>query len=222
MRFWATYLLCFLAIALSAQTPEVIDSTKIDSAAIQPIQEKQSVVRKRNEDHSPKKAAMLSAIVPGLGQVYNRKYWKVPLVYGILGGVGYLAYNNTRYYKFWHDGLIIKNAISNGQKTSADFMYFATTHKYRNIATNLDADELYSLTEAQFQTANDDFRRNRDLSFFFLGLLYMCNILDATVDGHLYNFNVSDDLSLHVQPTYISSYSYFSAPSMGLSVMAKF
>ena len=165
---------------------------------------------------------MLSAIVPGLGQVYNRKYWKVPLVYGILGGVGYLAYNNTRYYKFWHDGLIIKNAISNGQKTSTDFLYYANNHKYKSFSTDLDADELNSLSEAQFQTANDDFRRNRDLSFFFLGILYMCNVLDATVDGHLYNFDVSNDLSLHVQPTYISSYSYFSAPSMGLSIMATF
>jgi len=222
VRFWATYLLCFLSLALSAQTPEVKDSLKIDSAAAQPIIEKQSVVRKRNEDHSPKKAAMLSAIVPGLGQVYNRKYWKVPLVYGILGGVGYLAYNNTRYYKFWHDGLIIKNAISNGQKTSTDFLYYANNHKYKSFSTDLDADELNSLNEAQFQTANDDFRRNRDLSFFFLGILYMCNVLDATVDGHLYNFDVSNDLSLHVQPTYISSYSYFSAPSMGLSIMATF
>jgi len=222
VRFWATYLLCFLSLALSAQTPEVKDSLKIDSAAAQPIIEKQSVVRKRNEDHSPKKAAMLSAIVPGLGQVYNRKYWKVPIVYGVLGGVSYLAYRNVRYYQFWHDGLIIKNAISNGQKTSTDFLYYANNHKYKSFSTDLDADELNSLSEAQFQTANDDFRRNRDLSFFFLGILYMCNVLDATVDGHLYNFDVSNDLSLHVQPTYISSYSYFSAPSMGLSIMATF
>ncbi len=101
-------------------------------------------------------------------------------------------------------------------------MHFATTHKYRNIATNLDADELSLLSETQFQTENDTYRRNRDLSFFFLGILYMCNVLDATVDGHLYNFNVSDDLSFHVQPTYISSLSYYSAPGMGLSIMAKF
>jgi hypothetical protein len=222
VRFWATYLLCFLSIALSAQTTIDTDSTKTDTTAIQPLQENQSVVRKRNEDHSPKKAAMLSAIVPGLGQVYNRKYWKVPIVYGILGGVSYLAYNNTRYYKFWHDGLIIKNAITNGQKTNADFMHFATTHKYRNIATNLDADELSLLSEAQFQTENDSYRRNRDLSFFFLGILYMCNVLDATVDGHLYNFNVSDDLSFHLQPTYISSFSYYNSPGMGLSISAKF
>jgi Family of unknown function (DUF5683) len=101
-------------------------------------------------------------------------------------------------------------------------MYFATTHKYRNIATNLDADELSLWSEAEFQTENDSYRRNRDLSFFFLGILYMCNVLDATVDGHLYNFDVTNDLSLHVQPTYISSYSYYNASGMGVSISAKF
>ena len=184
-------------------------------------EQKKSVVFKKNENHSPKKAGMLSAIVPGLGQIYNRKYWKLPIVYAALGGVGYLAYTNTIYYNFWHDGLIIKNAITNKQKTDADFLNFATTNKYRSMTTSLTPSQLNNESESYFQTQNDYFRRNRDLSFFFLGLLYMANILDATVDGHLYNFDVTNDLSFHLQPTYISSFNQYSS-GLGLSISAKF
>ena len=193
-----------------------------DTIPPQTIAPKKSVVFKKDENHSPKKAGMLSAIVPGLGQVYNRKYWKVPIVYAALGGVGYFAYTNSIYYSFWHDGLIIKNAIANKQKTSADFIAFAENSKYRSKATSLSVSELNSKSEAEFQTQNDYYRRNRDLSFFFMGILYLANVLDATVDGHLYNFDVSDNLSFHIQPTYISTYSFYSAPSMGLSISAKF
>lgn len=184
-------------------------------------EQKKSVVFKKNENHSPKKAGMLSAIVPGLGQIYNRKYWKLPIVYAALGGVGYLAYTNTIYYNFWHDGLIIKNAITNKQKTDADFLNFGTTNKYRSMTTSLTPSQLNNESESYFQTQNDYFRRNRDLSFFFLGLLYMANILDATVDGHLYNFDVTNDLSFHLQPTYISSFNQYSS-GLGLSISAKF
>jgi hypothetical protein len=213
VRFWATYLFCLISLASWASNDTIAPNTNKSS---------KSVVFKRNENHSAKKAGMLSAIVPGLGQVYNRKYWKVPIVYGALGGVGYLAYTNTIYYRFWHDGLIIKNAITNKQKTNADFIAFAQNSKYRTKATTLSVEALSSKSEAEFQAENDYYRRNRDLSFFFMGILYLANILDATVDGHLYNFDVSDNLSFRLQPTYISSYSYNESPRLGLSLTAKF
>lgn len=211
MRFWTTYFFCLLSIAAWASSDTIPSSTKASK----------SVVFKKNENHSAKKAGMLSAIVPGLGQVYNRKYWKVPIVYAALGGVGYLAYTNTQYYRFWHDGLIIKNAINNKQKTNADFIAFAQNSKHRTKATSLSVEALASKSEAEFQTENDYYRRNRDLSFFFMGILYLANVLDATVDGHLYNFDVSNDLSLHIQPTLINS-CYHHNSQVGLRISARF
>jgi hypothetical protein len=128
--------------------------------------------------HSPKKAALMSACLPGLGQVYNKKYWKVPLMYAGFAALGYAFYQNQTKYVKYRDAY--KYRIDNDSMT---------VDKYVGIYSSS------TLFDAQ-----QHYHRNRDLTLIGLGVLYMLNIIDASVDGHLYTFDVSDNLSLNIQP----------------------
>lgn len=127
--------------------------------------------------HSPTKAAIFSAIVPGAGQVYNRKYWKVPIVYAGLGGFGYLLVQNQQLFAKYRDVLILR----------ADST-FTGVDPYAHLSD----DQVYSYRETV--------RRNRDLCFIGMFAIYVLNIVDASVDAHLFTFDVSEDLSLNVVP----------------------
>jgi hypothetical protein len=128
--------------------------------------------------HSPRKATLLSTALPGLGQVYNKKYWKIPIIYGIAGAMTYFIIdNNTQYQQY-------KNAFSirlDGDPTTID--------KYVNTYSDED-----------LRLLKNYYRRNRDLSYIALGMTYLLNIVDAAVDAHLYYFDISDDISLKIQP----------------------
>lgn len=127
--------------------------------------------------HSPNKAALYSAALPGLGQVYNNKYWKIPLL-----GVGavvtgyFINFNNRRYQLFRRS-------------------YFAEIDddpETENLVPRFNADGL--------QRNLEYFRRNRDLLFITAGGIYLLNIVDAHVDAHLFSFDVSDDLAIRYRP----------------------
>lgn len=141
-------------------------------------------VRSQNIDdtttvlHSPKKAAIMSACLPGLGQVYNRKYWKVPVLYAGLGGVGYSIYFNNKYYQSFRKAYIART----------DNLLETTDEYPRYSATNL-------------LDLRNYYRHNLELSVIILSAVYILNIVDASVDAHLYDFDISDDLSLRVQPS---------------------
>jgi len=129
----------------------------------------QAKVRK----HSPKLAGTLSAVIPGAGQLYNAKYWKLPLVYGALGGIAYLVTDNNRIYKNYRD--VIRFRTGN----------------------NPDGIDLYpDYSTEQLVLLQDQARRNRDLFIIGGTLVYMLQIVDAIVDAHLKTFDVSDDLSV--------------------------
>jgi Family of unknown function (DUF5683) len=128
---------------------------------------------------SPKRAAMLSAVLPGLGQIYNRKYWKVPLLYAGAALMGYyIGFNNKQYYLFKNAYILRKNG-DQSEKT-----FYSRFNDPQALSLN-----------------RDYFRRNRDLLIILCGMLYILNIADATVDAHLMNFNVSDDVNLAVVPS---------------------
>jgi hypothetical protein len=120
---------------------------------------------------APSKAAFYSAVVPGLGQVYNKKYWKVPLVYGALGTTIYFYLSNNKKYHLYRD------AYKRRLEGFNDDAY-----------TYLDNDRLIS--------AQKFYQKNRDLSAILTALFYILNIVDANVDAHLMQFNVSDKLTL--------------------------
>lgn len=128
-------------------------------------------------EHSPLKATMLSATLPGLGQIYNGKYWKVPIIYAAYGGVAYaLNFNNTNYQRFRRAWVARVDGNPN------------TTDEFPRIATD------------RLLRATNYYRRNLELTYIVAAAVYVLNILDATVDAHLLDFDVGDDLSMKLSP----------------------
>lgn len=153
------------------------------------------------EPHSAHKATIYSLVLPGLGQAYNRKYWKIPVIYAGFGAMIYfIADNRSEYKKFSAAYDYIEEY---GNTTSDD----GTTTPPDDGTTLPDEDipeppneyaELYSST--QLKSARDLYRRNLDFSYILTGLWYLLNVVDASVDAHLFEFEVNDNLTLRVEP----------------------
>lgn len=135
--------------------------------------------------HSPKTAAIRSAILPGLGQIYNKKYWKLPIVYGALGLSGGIFIYNLGYYRDTRFAYTVKyNMRVNG----------TDSNQYVNIKANLKP-----LSEESLRFYRNQFRRDIDYSALVFIVLWGLNVVDAAVDAHLKPFDVSPDLSLHLR-----------------------
>lgn len=121
---------------------------------------------------APAKAAFYSAILPGLGQAYNKKYWKIPIVYGAIGtGVYAYAWNNKKYHQF--------------------------RDAYKRRLAGYNDDEFNKVYDNNRLISGQKFyQKNRDLSLLITVGLYILNIVDANVDAHLIQFNVNDNLSV--------------------------
>ena len=132
-----------------------------------------------HDPHSVKRAALYSAILPGLGQAYNGKYWKIPIVYAAIGTSGYFIY-------YWYD-------FYDELRTA----YLARTD---SDPETIDALYAYIPSDEILLQYVDNTKRYSDLLVVVTSVVYILNIVDAVVDAHLYDFNVSDDLSLHIQP----------------------
>jgi len=161
------------------------------------------VRRERNDEfHSPRKAALYSAVMPGLGQIYNRKYWKVPLVYAGYATLGYFVYFNSTHYVTYRDAYI--DFTDNNPGTTSYFSIIS-----RDIDPSVYDKELYPNTynkedydwmEQQLKDYMNFYKRNRDLSLIGMAGWYVLTILDAVVDAQLFHFDIDPDLSLHVIP----------------------
>ncbi len=148
------------------ETKKEASVLKVENATV--VEEKKVI-----DPLSPSKAAFYSAILPGLGQAYNKKYWKIPIVYAAMGtGIYFYVTNNKNYNRY-------RRAY---KRRLAGF----NDDEFQNIVDSNDA-----LIDAQ-----EFYQRNRDLSLLLTVVAYVLNIVDANVDAHLLQFNVSDDLSL--------------------------
>lgn len=126
---------------------------------------------------APAKAAFYSAVLPGLGQAYNKKYWKIPIVYAGMATSVYFAVTNNNKYKDFRD-----------------------EYKRRLNGTANPNDPYYGvISDRRIIDAQRYHQRNRDLSIVITGLIYIINIVDANVDAHLMQFNVDDNLSITPQ-----------------------
>lgn len=142
--------------------------------------------------HSPKKAALRSAILPGWGQIYNRKYWKLPIVYGALGVSGAIFNYNFTWYKRTRFAYKAKFEASQRRTDPITGVSLpADSTNYFKIRADLLPIDMNAL-----RSYRDEFRRNIDYSALFFILMWGLNVVDATVDAHLKPFDVSPDLSL--------------------------
>ena len=150
------------------------------------------------EVHSPKKATLL-ALIPGAGQIYNKKYWKLPIVYSGFAVIGYFAITNRSEYLLYQDAYICK---VNGNENNLNTHYDTSQDAYVcNVNDKTCNDLSRKYTSEQLKSARDYYRRNMELSYILLAAWYGLQILDASVDAHLYNWEVNDNLSVRVEPT---------------------
>ena len=152
----------------------------------------------REKEHSPTKATIMSACLPGLGQLYNKKYWKIPIVYAGIGVLGYFIYFNADQYATYKYAYI-------------ESSHGTTNGNYASLVNHYTKDELLS--------ASDYYRRNLEISCLLTAVWYAMNILDATVDAHLYTFNISDKLTMKVEPAMqLTGFNYQPAAGIKLSL----
>jgi len=129
----------------------------------------------KDEYHSPTKAIVYSAILPGWGQAYNRKYWKLPIVYAGFAGVGYFIKVNSDYYNLFKSDYLLLKDDPNAQTESG-------------------------FDQRTLKIYIDQYRRSRDLSIIALIGWYGLVMIDANVDAHFFNYDVDEDLSLKFEP----------------------
>jgi hypothetical protein len=167
-----------------AQRELKVDSGRIKADTIIPVKSDTAVKKK----HSPRKAAIRSAIFPGWGQFYNKKYWKVPLAWAAVGiPAGLFVYN-----KNWYDRIrYALQVVANGSQNNPDSMGKVHEQLKPLVARGLTTSLL---------NYRNEYRRNMDYSILFGLLLWGLNVVDATVDAHLRDFDVSENISLRVSP----------------------
>jgi hypothetical protein len=137
-----------------------------------------TAIRKK---YNPKVATLRSAILPGWGQFYNKKYWKIPIIYGALGTTTYIFFYNLHTYKDLKRAVILLSDSSKANDTLVSVIY-------RNYGVN------------SLRTVRNSFRQNIDYSVLFFLLFWGLNVVDATVDAHLKAFDVSPNISMKIRP----------------------
>jgi hypothetical protein len=174
------------------------------------IKDAQVEKRKPINPLAPSRAAFYSAVFPGLGQIYNRRYWKAPLVYGAIGtGIYAYTWNNDRYDRF-------RTAFKRRQAGFTDDEFYDIRTPNDGILPSEP-----DLSNAALEDAQERYQRDRDLALVITIGLYILNIVDANVDAHLKQFNIDDDLSFDVQP-YLERNPITNDPNYGLAMVIRF
>jgi hypothetical protein len=175
--------LCFVFILLAlfadfTGTKAIAQETKVVPAAKDTI--------KTEKPHSPRKATILAAVLPGAGQIYNHKYWKVPIVYAGYATFVYFIVYNTKNYNDWTNAYNFVNTI------------------FPPIPVNLFPQPPNSLvvqyTSSQLKSGMEYYHHNLELTYIFTGVWYILTVVDATVDAHFFDYDIGSDLTLHIKP----------------------
>lgn len=146
--------------------------------------------------HSPKKAMLYSTIIPGMGQAYNKKYWKIPVIYAGIGGATYFIIDNQKQFNRFKKAYLLRS------QNEPD--------EFQNI-----------LSEQALLNEMDRWRGYRDLCIIGATLLYILQIVDANVDAHFYEFDVGDNLSLKIVPKQLDN-KFSHTPVLGLGCTIRF
>lgn len=173
-------LLSLTLVAQSGSKADSLNTTKNNSLIVERDSKDTVQIKSYAARYNPRKALLYAAILPGLGQVYTKKYWKIPLVYGGIWGLGYsINFYQAGYSKY---KLELFSVIGTG-KTSV-------TNNY---------------TEDQLRNIVDKYRRQRDFYIILMGLMYVLQIVDAHVDAHLKEFDLNPNLQVRLEPVIESS-----------------
>jgi hypothetical protein len=141
--------------------------------------------------HSPKRATIYSAILPGLGQAYNKKYWKIPIIYAGFGTIGYFIGWNNGFYNTYK--LAYSDFTDNDDSTNSYLDVLPPGYDLENTTD-------YNNFKSGLSKQSDYYRRNRDLLIISMVGFYGLNLIDASVDAHLFDFDISEDLTMNWQP----------------------
>ncbi|RMZ58812.1 hypothetical protein D1632_14625 [Chryseobacterium nematophagum] len=210
-RIFFTFFLCLFASAYSQVVPNDtvrVENTPKDEVVVEKLPKSESKIvadlekangpSKKTLKLNPTKAGLYSAVFPGLGQYYNKKYWKIPIVWGAVGaGVGIAIWNDNQYKKYREYYVAKLNGTPNEFVDSRPF-----------------------LDKVALGNAQDRAKRQRDYAIAITGLIYILNIVDAVVDAHLYESRHDPDLTFN--PTIIQDQYGITPPKTGLSLSYRF
>lgn len=205
--FLTTFLLLTLVVRSFSQ-----DSLAVEPLVVDPIDDSLRVeaadtvlLKSYAARYDPRKALLYAAIAPGLGQIYNKKYWKLPLVYGGFVALGYAVnFYNKGFTKY--KGLLYRN-LENG--------YTEDTEIYVDAAGNADV-----YTTANYRRIVDLYKRQRDFFMIMIGGMYLLQIVDAHVDAHLKEFDLNPNLQVSIRP--MAEQSAMLGNQTGFSIVFKF
>ncbi len=157
--------------------------------------------------HSPAKATIMSAVLPGLGQIYNKKYWKVPIVYAAIGASTYyfIKYQNN-YQKYRRAYIDINDGDPNTD--------------YRTTGITFPAGYSEEQIKQSISNGKDGYRRWRDWAILAVIISYGMNVIDANVDAHLFDYNIDDNISLNIRPCFLQESMY--SQKIGLNLCLTF
>jgi len=190
---FSLFLIVLITSSLSAQK----DSTVVKEVK---VKEKIDFPQGIYNPLSPSKAAFYSAIFPGMGQIYNKKYWKAPIVWGVLGGTTYLYLDNNSVYKRYRTAFKQRKAGLQDEFT-------------------LDNGTVL-ISETGLESAQKQLRENRDLALLFVVLEYVLQIVEASVNAHLLQFNTDNNLSF--KPALIPDNMNFANTAVGFTLKYDF
>lgn len=176
-------------------------------------QQTDTIIDKKEEfKPDPRKTLIFSAIFPGLGQVYNRKYWKLPILYGGFIGLSYAISWNNRYYQDYFQAY--KDIMDEDPETNSWHNFLRYGQDPESVDTTWLKDVL--------RRGKNYYRRYRDLSIIGTVALYGLSIMDAYVDAQLFEFDITPDLSMRVEPAVIQKNSYYAANAFGIHCSLNF
>ena len=207
-RLWLLFVISVLSLA-SIKAQDTLQMAPREDTLIlkqdlpEPVyieQSSQTAIKTRH--HSPKTATWL-ALIPGAGQAYNRKYWKIPIVYAGFGTTIYFAVTNKNDYHLYRDAYDYKM----GTKTDVSQQAIDEAAKY---------------TPDNLITLRDYYRRNMELSWIITAAWYVLQIIDANVDAHFFYYEINDDLTLQVEPQCVISNNFTYDNNVGVKLKLNF
>ena len=209
------------AIASADSVKMPVDSvlTAQDSSNLAKLNQSLKPVKKKRDWSTwrpeAKRAMWMALVLPGAGQIYNRKYWKLPIIYGGFVGCAYaITWNNQMYHDYSQAYLDIMDDDPNTQ----------SYNQFLHLGATIDASNIDRYKEI-FRKRKDKFRRWRDMGVFVMIGVYAFSVIDAYVDASLSEFDISDDLTLRVEPTVMNdkrTNNPFKSASLGLQCSLKF